>query len=94
MKETLVTSHINMKSGACLDQPGILSIKPDTGNDESGTYCLLEFADGYCGCIRSSKKYELKKGEEPECLNLSPFGTAYSWFKTCDAHVSFSMFIN
>jgi len=93
MKETLAMSHIDMNSGACLKQPTIWSIKPDTGNDESGTYCLLEYADGYCGCIRNSKKYELKEGEEPECLDLSPDGMAYSWFKTCDAHVRFSRII-
>lgn len=94
MKETLVTSNVDMNSGACVNQPSVWSIKPDTTNDESGTYCLLEFADLICSCIRSSKKYELKKGEEPECLDLSPFGYAYSWFKTCDAHVRFPRLVD
>ena len=63
--------------------------------DEDATYCLLKFYDYDCSCIRDSKKFEFKKGEDPECMSLEEEGLmdlamhrSYSWFRTCDAHVS------
>ena len=73
----------------------IKSITPGLKDDEDATYCLLKFSDYGCSCIRDSKKFEFKKGEDPGCVNLEEEGlmnldvyASYSWFRTCDAHVS------
>jgi len=73
----------------------IQSITPGKKENEDATYCLVKFVDQDCSLIRDSKKFEFKKGEDPECvsleeeglMNLAVYGS-YSWFRTYDAHVS------
>jgi hypothetical protein len=93
---------IDMDNNVCNQNPEphayslIVSHTPGNKDDEDATYCLLKFHDHGCSCIRDARKFEFKKGEDPGCVSLEEEGLmnldvygSYSWFRTCDAHVSF-----
>jgi hypothetical protein len=92
---------IDMDSNVCIGNPEshanslVMSHNPGNKDDEDATYCLLKFHDRDCSCIRDAKKFEFKKGEDPGCVSLKEEGLmnldvygSFSWFRTCDAHVS------
>jgi hypothetical protein len=88
---------IDMDSNVCISNHNSLikSHTPGNKDDEDATYCLLKFSDYDCNYISDAKKFEFKNGEDPGCVSLEEEGlmkldvySSYSWFRTCDAHVS------
>jgi hypothetical protein len=91
MDDSLALASIDMNSNTCIgnQQLGATRVKAGNKDDEGGVYCLVKHVDQSCSCVVSSEKFEFKKGEEPECVELVDGDYAsYSWFKTCDDHVS------
>jgi hypothetical protein len=85
-----------MDANVCIQNFSVIkSITPGKKDDEDATYCLLGFGDLGCRCVARAKKFVFKKGEDPGCVSLEEEGLtnmdvygSYSWFRTCDVHVS------